>query len=128
MSPEISQPTSSGPTIRSDIRLLGELLGKTLVDQEGSAHYDLEEQIRRLSKARRKGDESAGAELNELLHRIAEDPEAVCTILKAFTTWFYLVNVAEVRQRVRVLRDRRHAAEESGEAMDESILEAYSWW
>lgn len=114
------QPRSIG----SDIRLLGEMLGQTLIDQEGLAHFELEEQIRQLFKQRRAGSVDAASQLNDLLQSVTSDPAATCTILKAFTSWFYLVNLADVRQRVRVLRKRQLDAELSDTAMDETILAA----
>ncbi len=119
MNPEKDVPDRS---IGTDIRLLGGLLGETLNSQEGRDHFSLEEQIRQLAKQRRAGHAASGGQLESLLATIASDTAATCTILKAFTSWFYLVNLAEVRQRVRVLRKRKHAAETSGDAMDETIL------
>ena len=43
------------------IRMLGELLGQTIIQQAGQEVYDLEEEIRGLSKSWRQGDESANA-------------------------------------------------------------------
>jgi len=111
-------------SIGSDIRLLGEMLGQTLIDQEGEKHFELEERIRQLSKQRRAGNLHAAPQLNDLLQSVTNDTAATCTILKAFTSWFYLVNLAEVRQRVRVLRKRKLQAEVTGVAMDETILAA----
>ena len=39
-------------TLSEDIRLLGNLLGETIVHQAGSSVFDLEESIRGLAKAR----------------------------------------------------------------------------
>ncbi len=119
-----SLPETSERTLSADIRLLGGLLGVTLMDQQGNEHFRLEEQIRQLAKRRRAGDPAAEAHLERLLESIAGDPAATCTILKAFTSWFHLVNLAEMRQRVRVLRTRQRHAEAAGEAMDETILAA----
>lgn len=119
-----SGPLPQPRSIGADIRLLGGLLGQTLIDQEGPAHFALEEQIRQLAKQRRAGDAAAGIELDRLLQDVTDDTSATCTILKAFASWFHLVNLAEVRQRVRILRSRKRDAEQSGSAMDETILAA----
>ncbi len=42
-------------------------------------------------------------------------------ILKAFSTWFQLVNLAEEHQRIRILRERANRAFEEQSWMDESI-------
>lgn len=77
-----------------------------------------------MSKQRRAGNIHAASQLNDLLQSVTNNTPATCTILKAFTSWFYLVNLAEVRQRVRILRKRLMDAELSGKAMDETILDA----
>jgi hypothetical protein len=45
--------------LSANIHLLGDMLGETIIEQEGQAVFDLEEQIRALSKAWRAGDPEA---------------------------------------------------------------------
>lgn len=90
------QTTSS--QLRAEIRLLGNLLGQTLVRQEGPDLLDLVERVRSLVKQVRspEGDgqsESARAELLELLGGL--DLTTIISLVRAFTTYFYLANVAE---------------------------------
>ncbi len=110
--------------ISGDIRLLAGLLGDVIRDQEGEAHYALEEQIRQLSKAARQGESQAETELTRIIQSVTKDIDATKTVLKAFTIYFYLVNLAEVRQRVRVLRERTRASEQAGETVNETIRQA----
>ena len=49
--------------LSEEIHRLGNLLGETLVEQEGRALYELVEEVRALAKAHRAGDESAGEQL-----------------------------------------------------------------
>lgn len=83
--------------------------------------FDMEEEIRQLAKAWRSGDETAKEKLGEIIPKIVDNLPLAEANLKAFTTYFQLVNLAEERERVRVLRQRAEAAYESGEPMDETV-------
>ena len=79
--------------LSEEIHRLGNLLGETLVEQEGRALYDLVEEVRALAKAHRAGDEAAG---EQLVRRIEGLPLAEARgVLKAFASYFKLVNLAE---------------------------------
>lgn len=82
--------------LRSDVRRLGDLLGQTLVRQEGPELLVLVEKVR---KAIREGD---GVEL--LASLSVEDS---VELVRAFSTYFHLANVAEQVHRSRVLADSR---------------------
>ena len=110
--------------LSSTIRMLGGLLGKTIIDQEGNDVYEIEEDVRHLAKGARAGNADSQKSLIEKMALIANDlPTSVAT-LKAFTTYFQLVNLAEEHERVRVLRARSEAAYQAGKPMDETIDEA----
>jgi len=85
--------------LRSDVRSLGELLGETLVRQEGAELLALVESVR---KAVREG----GGE--EILAKLSVE-ESV-QLVRAFSTYFHLANVAEQVHRARVLQDERDAS------------------
>ncbi len=110
--------------ISGDIRLLAGLLGDVIAEQEGRDHFELEEKIRRLAIAARRGSQPAEQELRDVVAEVSKDIAATGMVLKAFTIYFYLVNLAEVRQRVRVLRERAKDSERNDEAMSETILQA----
>ena len=82
--------------LRSDVRRLGDLLGQTLVRQEGPELLVLVEKVR---KAVREGD---GVEL--LASLSVEDS---VQLVRAFSTYFNLANIAEQVHRARVLADAR---------------------
>ena len=102
------------------------MLGETIVEQEGQAIFDLVEELRRLTRAQRQGDRSAGPQIERLTAELVEDLEATLGVLKAFTSYFQLVNLAEEQQRVRVVRQRAARAEENGPPMPETIQAAVS--
>lgn len=82
--------------LRADVRKLGDLLGQSLVRQEGKELLDLVESVR---KAIRDG----GGD--ELLKNLSV--EESIQLVRAFSTYFNLANVAEQVHRARVLADTR---------------------
>ncbi len=91
--PVASPPDSHAP-LRRDIRALAALLGQTLVRQEGPDLLALIERVRHLIR----NDREAAAELLAGL-----DPTGATPLARAFTTYFYLANVAEQVHRGREL-------------------------
>ncbi len=104
--------------LRANVRLLGEILGRVLVEQEGEETYALEERIRLLARLGRRGDAGARRALAETIDGL--DVAAQATILRAFTVYFHLANIAEQHHRVR----RRRELEHTGATPRESIAEA----
>jgi phosphoenolpyruvate carboxylase len=93
-----------------DIRLLGRILGNVIRQQEGKTTYERIEQIRKLSVAfRRDADESADQELKKLLKALPSD-QAV-SVIRAFTYFSHLANLAEDRHHIR----RRAVHERAGD-------------
>ena len=82
--------------LRSDVRRLGDLLGQTLVRQEGPELLALVEEVR---KAVREG---SGA---EILGKLSVEDSV--QLVRAFSTYFHLANVAEQVHRARVLAEAR---------------------
>lgn len=110
--------------LSATIHMLGDLLGETIIEQEGREIFDLEEEIRGLTKSFRAGDETAEARIIELTEQLADDLPRAMPVLSAFATYFQLVNLAEEEQRVRVLRQRARVAHERGVPMSETIADA----
>ena len=94
--------------LRRDVRLLGRLLGEVLIEQEGQSLFDLEERVRRLSIERRRGPKSgrrtAATQLAALLREMPLGQAE--PVLRAFSTYFRLVNLAEQHHRIRRTRER----------------------
>lgn len=114
--------TTERDTLSEHIHFLGDLLGQTIIEQEGQDLFDLIEYIRALAKAQRQGDASAGPKLLDILTGLAAGEMEV--VIKAFATYFQLVNLAEDQARVRVLHERALRAEVEDRPMGETIADA----
>ena len=90
--------------LRRDVRLLGDLLGRVMVEQEGVELLAREEEIRHVSRrARETGDPDVRAELAQAVAALDLDQQT--KILRAFTLYFQLANIAEQHHRIRRRRD-----------------------
>ncbi|CAM5793286.1 phosphoenolpyruvate carboxylase [Ottowia pentelensis] len=99
-----------------DIRLVGRILGDVIREQEGEAAYALVEKIRQLSVAyRRDADAAADAALKKLLKSLSS--EQTVSVIRAFTYFSHLANLAEDRHHIR----RRAVHERAGSAQEGSI-------
>ena len=101
---------TNSPNAIDDIRLLGQLLGDTVREQEGAAAFDAVESIRRLAVAfERTADEETGRELDALTSSLGSG--AALTVIRAFGYFSLLANIAEDRRHLR--RRGVHQAEGS---------------
>jgi len=113
--PESDAAAKNRPLVE-DIRLLGRILGDTIREQEGTAAYELIERIRQLSVAYRlKADASAGRVLDRLLKNLSADQTV--TVIRAFSYFSHLANIAEDRHHVR----RRAVHEQAGDLQEGSL-------
>src|SRR4029453_1409648 len=111
---------SSDAPLRRDVRLLGDILGRVLVEQEGQEILELEERIRLLARTaratgratRRQELRAAGAEL---------DVERQAPVLRAFSIYFQLVNLAEQHHRLRRRRQYEHERRTPRESLADAI-------
>jgi phosphoenolpyruvate carboxylase len=86
--------------LRRDINLLGRVLGRVLFEQEGKDLFETEEEIRLLCKRLRF---EYDPELDKRLRRRIDalSVEELQKIVRAFSVYFQLVNIAERYHRVR---------------------------
>ena len=87
---------NDGAGLRADVRKLGDLLGESLVRQEGQELLELVEAVRKAVK------DGGGDDLLSTL-----SIEQSVQLVRAFSTYFNLANVAEQVHRARVLADAR---------------------
>ncbi|SAL72238.1 phosphoenolpyruvate carboxylase [Caballeronia choica] len=89
-----------------DIRFLGRLLGEVLREQEGDAVFDVVEAIRQTAvKFHREDDGEASQTLEKRLRQLT--PEQTVSVVRAFSYFSHLANIAEDRHHNR--RRRIHA-------------------
>ena len=69
-------------TLRENVRLLGELLGETLLKHEGEAVFSKVEEIRKLGKAINKASEGDSQQLVNLLDKVGDAD--ILPIVRAF--------------------------------------------
>ena len=104
-----------------DIRLLGRLLGDVIREQDGAAAFDLIERIRKLSVAfRRDADDDAQRQMKKLLKSLSG--EQAVSVIRAFTYFSHLANLAEDRHHIR----RRRVHERAGHAQEGSVEVSFS--
>ena len=96
-----SEPSDTA--LRSDIRRLGHQLGNTLVRQHGESLLDAVERVRMLTRNLR--DQGSNEDVTAELHELFDDTDVAHAILlvRAFTVYFHLANVAEQVHRIEDL-------------------------
>lgn len=107
--------------LRRDVRSLGKLLGTVIREQSGEAIYDLEEELRHSAIAHRRrlfhdeGDAGIWQDSSQLQAAVelirGLSLADTGQVVKAFSTFFELVNLAETQHRKRRLRAVRLAAD-----------------
>ena len=94
--------------LRNDIRLLGRILGDTVRDQEGADVFDLVERIRQTSiRFHRDDDKPARRELELILNSMSISHTV--RIVRAFSYFSHLANIAEDQNNIRQMRARSTA-------------------
>jgi len=88
--------------LHADVRLLGELLGATLREQEGNALFETVERVRVLAKDAR-GGRVGREELTRTLQALST-PQSLA-VARAFAHFLGLANIAEQHHRIRRRRD-----------------------
>src|SRR5205085_1336984 len=104
--------------LREDIHLLGDLLGRVITAAEVPELFALEEHVRACAKRLRATDApEPHDELRALLDALPPGEERM--LVRAFSTYFGLVNLAEQHHRVR--RRRAYAFERPPQAQPFSL-------
>lgn len=109
--------------LRDDIRHLGTLLGDTIRRIDGEQVYARVEQFRKLCKALHNSDDpELKKELAALIENI--DFETGTKVIKAFLTYFDLINIAEQHHRLR--RRSEIESQDRPPMQDDSLEYAYN--
>jgi len=108
--------------LSANIRALGDILGRVITGQHGETTLNLVEQVRRMAKELRNA--PTQTDPNALPRLIADlSLSQLQSLVKAFTLYFGLVNLAEGVERLRALRARdvRHAPAPRAESIADAI-------
>jgi phosphoenolpyruvate carboxylase len=89
--------------LREDVHALGGLVGEVLRDQGGERLYELVEGDRLAAIGRREGRPESAVEL--VSRTAGREPDEARDLIRAFSTWFEVVNLAERVHRVRRRRE-----------------------
>jgi len=101
----MSAPADKDAPLREDIRLLGRVLGDTLREQDGAEICDCVEGIRQSAiRFHRDGDPEARRLLEQILDGLT--PEQSSLVVRAFSYFSHLANIAEDQHHIR--RTRAH--------------------
>ena len=112
----------SGGDLARDVRLLGNALGAVLREQGGEKLFQTVERVRALTKEAR--NQPGQGEAEGALDRLCAEMDfaTALPVLKAFTTYFGLVNLAEQKEIARV--NRRRAVDAGDAPRAESVRAA----
>jgi phosphoenolpyruvate carboxylase len=108
---------SADTRLRRDVRLLGDVLGRVMVEQSGPELLDAEERIRLLSRQAREG--APRDRLREAVRGLGLAEQE--SVIRAFALYFQLVNIAEQHHRLR----RRREYELEGRVPRDSFRDAF---
>lgn len=98
-------PTDEG--LRRDVGDLGAVVGEVLREQRGEPLFERVEEARLAAISRRRGDAEADGELRALTTGLAATDAA--DLVRAFSSYFKVVNLAERVHRIRRRRDYQRA-------------------
>ena len=108
--------------LREDVHTLGALVGEILLEQGGPELLYFVEQDRMAAIHRRDGDTRAHA---ELLALVKDRPPALARdLVRAFSTWFQVVNLAEKVHRIR--RRREYFVKDSVRPQPGGVQDAFA--
>ncbi|HUQ77310.1 MAG TPA: phosphoenolpyruvate carboxylase [Patescibacteria group bacterium] len=118
-----------------EIRLLGSLLGQVIAEQAGRDLLDLVERVRRTTIRLRRGDDPS-LRAGLVAELAALDPGRAEVVVRAFSLYFRLVNLAEERELVREGRRAERGSQRSSGGRrasgaetqpDDSLAAAVTW-
>ncbi len=101
--PDRASFSEKDDALRADVHFLGAMVGDMIREQGGDALYQRVERARQAAVARREGNAGAESELERILG--GGDVAATADLVRAFSTYFRVVNRAEQVHRIRRRRD-----------------------
>jgi len=108
--------------LRARVKLLGTLLGDVLRDQEGGRVFVAVEALRKgyIKLSKQDNDKKRG-QLTRMIQKL--DPTTLTHVVRAFSTYFSLVNIAEEAFQHQSRRKQRHAGQPLWTGSFDTILQ-----
>ena len=131
--PAKPEPTATLPTegpqraepidmLRSDVRLLGELVGQVLREQGGANLFRAVEHVRKEAIDIRTSEHPQPEKERALLDWIeAQSNDRLMQLVRAFSVYFHMINLAEQWHRVRTLAERERTEHPLAESIDAAV-------
>lgn len=117
----MAETQDSGVQLRNDVKKLGNILGEVLKKHGGEELFQKVEDIRELTKSLRDNyDDTRYKELKEKISTL-ESPMRQ-QVIRAFSIYFHLVNIAEQNHRIR--RSQFYRLDRDSDVQKHSIQEA----
>ncbi len=121
---KVEAPVDDNAPLRADIRMLGRVLGDTIRTHEGEEIFQTVEDIRQFAvRFRRYGDTAARAALAERLNSL--DVEPAIAVVRAFSYFSHLANIAEDQHNNRLVRRAQLAGKPPGDGSLALALERF---
>ncbi len=118
----LARDWDSTAPLRRDVKFLGRLLGQVLISHGGEELLNTVEEIREMTKSLRQSyHQEIYERLKERIHGLT--PPLRGDVIRAFTLYFHLVNIAEQNHRIRRRRQYRRNEEEIRQpgSMEEAV-------
>ncbi|MDF1781712.1 MAG: phosphoenolpyruvate carboxylase [Alcanivoracaceae bacterium] len=106
--------------LRDDVRMLGDMLGATLMQQDDSDLFETVEKIRKVSVQGRQQGAVDTAALQKLLTDL--DDQKLLSVARAFSQFLNLANIAETHHRERLRRHRQRFSDAPGDSQSLSEI------
>ena len=90
---------------REDVKYLGNMLGKVILNQEGRRFFNLVEKIRKLSKANKVNPNQKKLNIKVINAIKKINPQNTFKLTRAFSHFMNLINLAELVDASRILND-----------------------
>jgi phosphoenolpyruvate carboxylase len=105
--------------LREDVHMLGMLVGEVIREQGGDALFETVEKCRQAAILRREGDSSSTSQLRDTIRDISADTAR--DLVRSFSTWFEMVNMAEKVHRIRRRRQYMNEGSAQPSGIDDAI-------
>lgn len=116
-------PLAEMDALRDDVRILGDLVGQVVREQAGARIFALVEELRQATIATRDGApaDPVAAERRLLDWIEGQTVANLIGIVRAYTIYFHVINVAEQHHRVRRVYEREHSAAPIAESIADAV-------